>query len=456
MRGLIGPQDPDLATRVHARLDLRLESHVPHPVAIALSGGGDSMALLQLVAQWAERNGRGLVAITVDHGLNADSPRWNALCETAARKVGARWHLCRWQGDKPASGLPAAARAARHALIADVARGTGARVILFAHTADDIVESDWMRAQGSTLGQLREWAPSPAWPEGRGLMLMRPMLKERRETLRDGLVAGGTVWIEDPANTDDRFARSRARHALATRSLLETPEPVDPGPGPGQAPEKPCPQRSVRPLPLGAGFILQRSTDAADLAATLLCAAGTRTPPRGDRLTALLARIRKDETFTATLAGARVMARNATVVIGREPGRHAIPEMVLPQDRPVVWDGRFEITVLRAGYSVGPASGRLKALSKADQQVLQAVPANLRPTLPVLIRDDGSTPVLAWRDATVKVLGPRRLSLALGETTQECHLHATIHGETPPTDLFSKQELHQGGPHQPPTNRETR
>lgn len=456
MRSLIRPQDPDLATRVHTRLDFRLERNVSHPLAVALSGGGDSMALLQLVAQWADRNGRGLVAITVDHGLNADSPRWNALCEAAARKVGARWHLCHWQGEKPANGLPAAARAARHALIADAARDNGVRVILFAHTRDDIVESDWMRAEGSTLGHLREWAPSPAWPEGRGLMLMRPMLEERRKSLRDWLIARETEWIEDPANTDDRFARSRARHALAIPASLESSEPVDTGPEHGQARANPCLQRSARPLPLGAGFTLDRSTDAAALAATLLCAAGTRIPPRGDRLSALLDRIRTDEAFTATLAGARVVASNTTVVIGREPGRRAIPEMALSPDLPGVWDERFEITISRAGYSVAPATGRLKALSRADQQILQAVPANLRPTLPVLIRDEGSPPVLAWRYATVTALAPRRLALALGETTQECHLHATIHGEMPPTDLLSTLELHQGGPHQPPTNRETR
>ncbi len=414
------------------------------------------MALLDLVAAWGGRNGRRLLAITVDHGLNVDSPRWNALCEAAARKVGADWHLCRWLGEKPQTGLPAAARNARHALIADVARDAGARLVLFAHTADDVAESDWMRAQGSTLGQLREWAPSPAWPEGRGMMLLRPLLQERRETLRQWLSARGTGWIEDPANTDDRFARSRARQALAPVSVYVKVPSSDPGPVHGLERQAPCDRRSARPLPFGSGFSLDRSIDAATLAAALLCASGSDTPPRGERLRALLDRIRSDQVFTATLAGARVMASVDQVVIGRDPGRRAIPEMALVADQPSTWDARFEITVSQTGYSVGPASGRLNKLCRAEQQLLQSVPASLRPTLPVLIRDDGSAPVLAWRDATVLALGPRRLYLALGETTQECHLHATIHGETPPTDLFSIQELHQGGPHPPPTNRETR
>ena len=395
------------------------------------------MALLDLAADWAGRNGRRLLAITVDHGLNTESPRWNNLCKTASRNLGAEWRLLRWEGDKPATGLPAAARAARHALIADAARDAGAKVILFAHTADDVAESAWMRAQGSTLGTLREWSPSPAWPEGRGLMLLRPLLEERRETLRQWLIACERDWIEDPANADDRFARSRARHALGVcvepanvASPHEATVSVPPKFEPGAIP-------TMRHLLLGAGFVVGRSTGAASLAAALLCASGTDTPPRRDRLSALVYRLRSGESFVATLAGARVTADGDSVTIGREPGRQAIPEMILPPDRPIVWDGRFEIAVSRAGYSLAPASGRLRAVSKADQQVLQGIPASLRPTLPVLIRDDGTAPVLAWRETTVTALGPRRLSLALGETTQECHLHATIHGETPPTDLFS-------------------
>ena len=47
-----------------------------------------------------------------------------------------------------------------------------------AHTGDDIAESDWMRDQGATLGDLRDWSPSPVWPQGRGVMLLRPLLTE--------------------------------------------------------------------------------------------------------------------------------------------------------------------------------------------------------------------------------------------------------------------------------------
>ena len=170
------------------------------------------MALLAIAAVWAKRAGRRVLAITVDHRLNPDSGDWSRRCEAAARAVGADWIERRWEEEKPATGLPAAARRARHGLIADAARDAGAKVVLFAHTADDIAESDWMRERGSTLGRLREWSPSPAWPEGRGLMLLRPMLEERREGLRGWLREAGRDWIEDPGNAG--FGRGRARAAL--------------------------------------------------------------------------------------------------------------------------------------------------------------------------------------------------------------------------------------------------
>ncbi len=405
------------------------------------------MALLRIAAGWAKRAGRRLLAITVDHGLSPESPDWSRRCEAAARTVGADWIECRWRGAKPVAGLPAAARRARHALIANAARGAGAKVVLFAHTADDIAEADWMRARGSTLGRLREWSPSPAWPEGRGLMLLRPMLGEGRETLRAWLREEGQDWIEDPGNA--RFRRGMARRALNPLSVGEDlsarerkgegrtpPETHDPHPF-GLAHRSAL--RASIPLPLGEGFTVDRSIDKAELAAVLLCASGQETPPRGDRLEALAKRLASGDDFTATLTGARIVARGDRVLIGREPGefrRRPPTDIALEAGVPAVWDGRYEITAHAPGWTVAAALGRLGVLSKADRAVVAAVPAWARAALPVLIRDDGGGPVLAWRGAEVRALGPGRLALALGETTQECDLLQTIHGETPPPDLF--------------------
>lgn len=395
-------------------------------MVLALSGGGDSVALLEIAATWARRAGRRLIAVTVDHGLNPESPNWSRRCEAMARSLGADWIERRWEGDRPATGLPAAARRARHALIAEAARDTGARVVLFAHTADDIAEADWMRDRGATIGRLREWSPSPVWPEGRGLMLLRPMLDEAREILRAFLRAAGRDWIEDPGNAG--FGRGAARAALIPGS--------HPAPHPF-AQDRRQAALSSSPLPLGEGFDVDRLVNASDLAAVLLCASGSGRPPRRDRLDSLIARLTAGEAFTATLSGTRIAATGDCVLIGREPGemrRRPAADVALRPGVPAVWDGRYEIAARHPGWTVTAALGRLNALSAADRAIVNTVPAWARGALPVLIRDDGTAPVLAWRQAEVRALGPGRL--ALGETTQERDLAGTIHGETPPADLF--------------------
>ena len=80
-----------------------------------------------------------------------------------------------------------------------------------------------MRAAGSTLGRLRDSAPSPVWPEGREVFLFRPLLDVRRAELRALLRGRGLDWIDDPANADPRSLRARVRRgAGAVRDACRT------------------------------------------------------------------------------------------------------------------------------------------------------------------------------------------------------------------------------------------
>lgn len=395
-------------------------------MVVALSGGGDSVALLHLAADWARAHGRRLLALTVDHDLNPDSAQWTARAAAAARALGADWRGLGWSGDKPATGLPAAARLARHRLIADAARQAGARVILIAHTADDRDEGELMRAEGSTLGRLRDWSPSPVWPEGRGLMLLRPLLSVRRAALRDWLTARGAYWIEDPANDDLRYARPRARKALAAG----TPAPPSQPGGPGRG------VLGVRQDSIG----LSRDVDARALSAALVCAGGGDRPPRGDRLAAVLSRLAAGEAFVATLSGARIQADGADVTVTREPGefrRAAAPPLPLPSGVEVVWDGRWALTAPEPGWSVVPAAGRMASLSDADHAHLQALPAAARGARPVLIRNAPDAAVLAGEAFRAHALVEARLASALDGMTHEDDLVAHARGALPRNHLFS-------------------
>ncbi|MBS0363877.1 MAG: tRNA lysidine(34) synthetase TilS [Proteobacteria bacterium] len=333
-----------MAATVGAVLDRRLRRDSPRPLAVALSGGGDSLALALTAARWAKDAGRRLLVLTVDHGLRPESVAWTRTCAAIAARLHADFQALTWTGEKPATGLPAAARAARHALLADAARCAGARVILMGHTASDVEEAARMRAAGSTTPDPREWAPSPAWPEGRGVFLLRPMLGLSRADIRAWLSAGGETWIDDPANDDLRYARPRARQAQASSGVEVLHPPPD-----------------VRGLasacrPDAEGVLTSRRADLAAaqpaalarfVAAACLSAAGTTRPPSRDSAARLAARLAADEVFVATLAGARIEAGSEAVRFRREPGeaaRGGLQPLHLKAGETGVWDGRFEMT----------------------------------------------------------------------------------------------------------------
>lgn len=416
------------------------------------------MALLQVAAGWARAHGRRLLALTVDHGLGPDSARWTAFAGETARAAGAESRALSWTGPKPATGLPAAARAARHRLIADAARAAGARVVLFAHTADDVAESEVMRAEGSSLGRLRDWSPSPAWPEGRGLMLLRPMLDVGRAGLRDWLKGQGRDWIDDPANEDPKYARSRARASLlpegeggaraVRRGRIRGHDASRPGAGTPHPPARRSASGSL-PLRRGEGIVeIDRAISARTLAAVLVCAGGGDRPPRGDRLERVLSRLRAGEAFTAALCGARIEAAADHILVTREPGefaRRPFAPLPLPPGVETVWDGRWAVTAAEPGWSVLPAAGRLSALSKADRARLDALPPAARGAAPVLIRNAATAPVLAGSVAGTRSLVEERLALALDRMTHESELEPRAHGATPRNHLFSGADITEAG-----------
>lgn len=439
----------DLTARAFAALDERLCADIDAPVCVAVSGGGDSMALLALACKWGRARGRAILALSVDHGLQRDGAVWSALALETARRLGAEGRLLRWEGDKPASGVSAAARLARHALLADAAREAGASVVLMAHTADDIAEGNVLRAAGSNLGDLRAWGPSPAWPQGRGVFVLRPLLGERRAALRDYLQGRGIDWIEDPANSDLKYGRARARAHLANSPHpgIREANVRDPAarlrrsdgpfqPHTGWVPDNACGISGMRALlkgvgETGGGLSVPRAALRAAapvdarrfLAAALLCAAGTTRPPRGEALDALLARLCKAGPVDATLAGARIRAGDDKILIGREMGREGLQPLALEPGTVSVWDGRFEIRVNAPGLSVVAARGLMARLSASDRKQLQGLAPILRGSQPLIVDSaapgDEVRPVLAERIASVRALAGSRLLAACGQIAHE-------------------------------------
>jgi tRNA(Ile)-lysidine synthase len=291
-------------------------------------------------------------------------------------------------------------------------------------------------------------------------MLLRPMLGAGRAEVRDWLAGQGAGWIDDPANEDPKYGRSRARRTLnlppsgegGARSARAEWEDEGLRRLTSLAPNALTLSREddrfafVRssPLPTGEGsLMLDRDIDAHTLAAVLVCVGGGDRLPRGDRLAGLLSRLRSGGDFTAALCGARIQAARDRSLVTREAGefvRRAPPPLPLPPGVETVWDGRWALTVESPGWSVVPAAGRMAGLSAADRAVLKALPPAARGAAPVLIRNDETAPVLAGRVGVARSLVGERLALALDRMTHERDLGGVLHGASSRNHLFSGAE----------------
>lgn len=197
-----------------ARLD------APWPGAVAVSGGGDSLALMHLLARWAKkRRAASPVVLTVDHGLQPGSSAHARKVTSWAKALDLKAHVLRWQGEKPKSDIEAGARAARYGLMSGWCEARGVAALYAGHTRDDQAETFLLRlARGSGLDGLSAMRAVSACPGSAATLLVRPLIDFERGALRAHLARLGVEWLEDPMNADPRFGRVRIREALSALS----------------------------------------------------------------------------------------------------------------------------------------------------------------------------------------------------------------------------------------------
>lgn len=180
-------------------------------LVLAVSGGPDSVALMWLAARWrkALKHGPDLIVATVDHQLRAASSSEAREVKRLATTLGLPHRTLVWRDVKPHTGLPAAARAARYALLAKAARKAGAGAIVTAHTQDDQAETVIMRlSRGSGIAGLAGMARHS---QREGVVLMRPLLEIPKDRLIATLARAKIEFALDPTNRDPAFTRPRLR-----------------------------------------------------------------------------------------------------------------------------------------------------------------------------------------------------------------------------------------------------
>jgi tRNA(Ile)-lysidine synthase len=182
---------------------------VDHPLGLAVSGGGDSVALLLLALD----AGLQVRAVTVDHGLRPEAAAEAAWVSRLCAGLGVPHDILQWRGWDGSGNLQDQARRARLSLIADWARAAGLGAVALGHTQDDQAETVLMRlARRAGVDGL---SAMTGRRRALGMIWLRPLLWVSRDDLRADLRARGQAWIEDPSNDMLRFDRVKARQALA-------------------------------------------------------------------------------------------------------------------------------------------------------------------------------------------------------------------------------------------------
>ncbi|MGA9796722.1 MAG: tRNA lysidine(34) synthetase TilS [Rhizomicrobium sp.] len=188
------------------------------PAAVAVSGGGDSIALMLLLAGWAKApNRQAPVVLTVDHGLRKTAAADARRVVRWAQAAGLAAHILKWEGTKPKADIEAKARQARYRLMGDWCCANGIAALHVAHTQEDQAETFLLRlGRGSGLDGLSAMQARSRLPlaGGQDVAVLRPLLEFSRDELRAYLLSREQRWLEDPMNADPRFARTRVRALL--------------------------------------------------------------------------------------------------------------------------------------------------------------------------------------------------------------------------------------------------
>lgn len=354
----------------------------PTDIGLAVSGGGDSMAMLYLAHNWTHRWGVRLWVVTIDHGLRAESAAEAAMVARTCAMLGwphttLRWH---WDGN---GNVMDAARRGRLGLID---RWCGQlRHVLMAHTADDVAETFVMRlARGSGVDGLAAMAASrriagdfpcpppdkgehdgplpPRDPPGtgraigpEGFTLIRPCLDMARDDLRHYLRVLRGTWVEDPTNDDPHYDRARVRQARpALAGLGLTPDTLT-----ATAHRMARARQALRAraaqvwdsigsedrvtgtirLTRDGMAAIERDTQLRVLAAALQYVASAAYRPREDALEALLDRLLAGG--AGTLHGCMVRTDRDAAQVLREPQALEAVATVVGDGR--LWDGRWQV-----------------------------------------------------------------------------------------------------------------
>lgn len=356
-------------------------THYPR-VALAVSGGADSVALMFLVRSWLDLRSSGpqITVLTVDHRL-----REAAASEAEWVKGKAKWldfqhETLVWEGEKPRSGLQAEARSARYGLMTDYCRAVTIPAIATAHTSDDQAETFLMRlARGSGLDGLSAMEDISRRD---GIDILRPLLMISRPRIEAFLTKWDQSWLDDPSNEDERYERVRVRRklkaaqslglspaaiALSARRLRRARDALEGVTSEFLRAKVSLHEAGFAKLRLPELIEIHEDVAIRALARMIAAVGGSSDPLRLWQIEGCYRTMRRAPR-SATLGGCRLIAKNAELTIIREVGRmDTASGCDIQPGETKIWDGRFRVT-----HMGGEAGATLRALGADGISIVKA------------------------------------------------------------------------------------
>ena len=373
-------------------------------IAVAVSGGADSMALSILLADLAENKPRKIFALTVDHGLRENSAEEARKVANWLAPYGVEHKTLLWKGEKPVNGVQASARSARYDLMATWCRKNKFTILMTAHQLEDQIETFLMRTErGSGLDGLASMSPVVAL---KGVILIRPLLRVSKARLREFLREKEQVWIEDPSNNNLAFQRARIRQLvekLELRGLLPAETSIlivhlAVLRQQFSSVVKLFFERAVRIMPETYGIVhLEALKYLPDpvlervLVQIISELNGNFYPPRRQRLKLSIESIKSIETINFTLGGCRFIFKGSAVIVCRD--QRSISKKQVVAGNNFIWDGLFQVVIsgpTGVKGRIGPLGkkGWIEIVEKCPELKNIPIPHPVRLTLPALFDDN--------------------------------------------------------------------
>lgn len=360
-------------------------------IGLAVSGGPDSLALMALYAAWRDTGtAPQAIVYTLNHGLRAEAAGEAELVRRQASGRGFEVRVLKWSGEKPDTGISAAARTARYRLIGAAMAEDGAKVLLTAHHRDDQAETVLMRlAHGSGargLGGMR------AFSEVEGVRVFRPLLGVAKDRLVAIVAAHKIEAAEDPTNSDLDYERARwramrpdlERMGLTAERLARFALRMQRLDALAADAARAAWQSNVRVDDFGVVHMAARLFGGvADEAAVrvlwrVLGQAGGGQQGDLSAVETLYEKLAEGVTGSLTLMGAVIVPGADEVLIYRETGRKGLPEGRVEPGGNMVWDGRFGIEASCAATIVPASAMTRRSFSELTGGVPEVPIAALR------------------------------------------------------------------------------